>query len=674
MTEENELEILFKEIDKLEKISVKDTEEMLRLASCYMQLAELSANQEQFQKFLDLSHQELIKIKDLSDPVFSFMWHFLIGRVEFINGRYAIAIGYLKDSQELFGKMPTKDQSILLSEQVKEMLTFAETAQHFLTKPQAQPPKYYEASSLIHSFLSEDSPRLSDNVQLYLERLRQEPLITLKTIHELGREHLNSSNEGIMASYQKDMLLLEQAEQEKALQEELDQDYDDYQSFRPLGNMPKIFSDQNNNPEQFATTTDRIAKLYPEFIKFAQDPTNQEYSPTSDLVENQEKDEKYLKLVITYQNEDFPVIIIETPNRFDIKYNIPISLAPQEAKEFAKCPVCLSCLMFTHHNAFKLFKLQLIILNALNPQALGIYDESAERYFNRDFIKYSVSLKSNIAPNHLYSIQSVQADPEHVWIHTHGLTRFKRPELEFVNIATKDIAFYSNVLKATACRLIYDNTTYRPFDPFLLGTLNNDQEDLVATLVPWYRAMDKLPPNCLGGILDRIDGHNLESCLIFAYPNDKSIKKKEIYPLSIYQSYFDADNSFLIPDEETLRMQHLGQETLNFVQKFYLNTQKQKLKQNFQILFKVGLNMDSKFLNGSGEEVERKEYIWCELLDYITKEQIRVRLRNQPCFIENIQKDQLLTIDQKQIIDWVVKSKDPQQIVTPDQAYLLDRL
>ena len=327
------------------------------------------------------------------------------------------------------------------------------------------------------------------------------------------------------------------------------------------------------------------------------------------------------------------------------------------------------------------FQLKLLVAVA-DDDLLAVVDESGEQIFSGKYIM--LAAKSNVMPppSMLYNIQavsnSINDNPEddEVWLHTHGLARCHLPELEILNSNRKYVHCHCNLLNVVASRLLETGANIEVTAPICTAYLSDDRY-LVTTIVPWTEVIKDYSPKMLGGIEDRINGHNTFSCVIFVYPDKLAYDNDECHDINIYNDLLADDPMYFLSVEETNRMRELALERVNFMRNI-------GEKHPEYVHLKLGLNIDKGKKRGVQKQNEKeyllfvlqrlqneKEHLWFVLQRFIDENKIEAKLMNEPYYIKNLHEGDIAVYTISQITDWEIIT--PEYRIKPDDIYLLSK-
>lgn len=302
------------------------------------------------------------------------------------------------------------------------------------------------------------------------------------------------------------------------------------------------------------------------------------------------------------------------------------------------------------------YHLQLKLIHTLLPDVLAVLDDSSEKILSGRWVILAAQSTVPPAPRYLFTAQAVSGEDDCVWLHTHGLNRCGRPELEVLNSTKETYQTHYNTLEALALRLLDEENTPEYKAPFFLAYVDQGVP-LVVTLIDWEEAISCYPPDMLGGKNDREEGHNEDTCAIFVYPNQESFEEGKYSSLAIYDDILKENPIYMLSTSETNRMKALAAERMEyFFQAF-------KDKHN-HLLAKIGLLVDEPHRTDFSE----REHIWFEVTE-IKNGRITAKLTQEPYYIEGLHEGHMGTYSPEEITDWLIFT--PERRLTPDDIYIL---
>ena len=307
-------------------------------------------------------------------------------------------------------------------------------------------------------------------------------------------------------------------------------------------------------------------------------------------------------------------------------------------------------------NALFSYHLQLKLIHAMIPDALAVIDDSSEKILSGRWVALAAESEVPPAPRYLYTAQAVSGEEDCVWLHTHGLNRCGRPELEVLASTKDNYQEHYNVLETLANRILEDEEVPEFGSPYFLAYVAEGMP-LVVTLIDWEEAVELYEPDMLGGKRDRKDGHDRDTCVVFVYPSKESADKGEFYPLDIYDKFMKENPVFMISNEETDRMRAQAVERISYLFDAAAD-------QDNHILVKIGLLVDEEHKTQDNE----REHIWFELLE-VSGDRFQAKLTQEPYYIKDMHEGFVGEYGPEDVTDWLIYT--PEGRISPDDVYRL---
>ena len=368
------------------------------------------------------------------------------------------------------------------------------------------------------------------------------------------------------------------------------------------------------------------------------------------IIEEQRLGEKNPgKIKLSYENEEYEIGYY--PSKFSLPemYIKNYYFSDEEIEELREAKAALTIFMKFNNNPKKSYQLQLKLALAMVPNMIGLMDESAEKMLPVEWVKMTANSKTLPSSNDLYTVQAVSNDNGEIWLHTHGLCRCGITELEILQSNKENYNNHYNLITTFAGYLMEQKEKYKK--SAYIGILSN-RSPIVVTYISWTKALEEYKNLNLGSALDRKNGHNSKTSVIFIYKNENDEKQEKITKVSDYDKLWGDNPIFFISNEETERMKIVAMERFNFVR------EAAKKKEN-KIIIKIGLKIN---------ESDKFEHTWFELIEF-EGEEFRAKLLQEPYNVKDIHKgdERLYTV--KNVTDWVIYT--PNFTVVPGNVYLL---
>lgn len=316
--------------------------------------------------------------------------------------------------------------------------------------------------------------------------------------------------------------------------------------------------------------------------------------------------------------------------------------------------------MFFSDNSLESYHLQLKIIDTILPDKLGVIDYSSEKVLSGKWVSIAASSNVPPAPKYIYTVQAVCSESDEVWLHSHGLNRCNITELEVLNSTKDSYQTHYNIIETMANRLLELDSDFKEKEPMYLARLSENIH-LITTIVSWEEAVRLYDENLIGGKLDRENGHNKNTSVIFSYPSSEDYRNKDYKPIYIYDDILSGNPLYILTQKETNRMKSLAIERIEYVDRAFREGSN-------GILLKIALKVDDEYK----DEMNSYEHIWFELKDMDIYNDVFVgELTQKPYYIKGIGEGYIGKYKLKDITDWMIFSNGRR--LSPDDVYLIDR-
>ncbi len=373
-------------------------------------------------------------------------------------------------------------------------------------------------------------------------------------------------------------------------------------------------------------------------------------------VESAEAGEECLQVTVICGEESFSMEMYPTGFSIPELYRCQHFFPDIDIEAIQKLEYGLAVEMVFGVNALSSYHLQLKLIHAMLPDALAVIDDSSEKILSGRWVALAAESEVPPAPRYLYTAQAVSGEEDCVWLHTHGLNRCGRPELEVLASTKDNYQEHYNVLETLANRILEDEEVPEFGSPYFLAYVAEGMP-LVVTLIDWEEAVELYEPDMLGGKRDRKDGHDRDTCVVFVYPSQESADKGEFYPLDIYDKFMKENPVFMISNEETDRMRAQAVERISYLFDAAAD-------QDNHILVKVGLLVDEEHKTQDNE----REHIWFELLE-VSGDRFQAKLTQEPYYIKDMHEGFVGEYGPEDVTDWLIYT--PEGRISPDDVYRL---
>lgn len=255
----------------------------------------------------------------------------------------------------------------------------------------------------------------------------------------------------------------------------------------------------------------------------------------------------------------------------------------------------------------------------------------------------------------LWVIHSVRAGKEQsspddlVWLHTHGMWRCGRPELEMLEVPAADVSDAAALLNDIAS-LVLDSPPPAPGEPYEIG------RSLNVTFQPWQTVMETLNPDAPGGPAhrenDHEEGHTGVRAVICDVQSRGTYKQVWTWPQRVLEQLRSGDAVLYMTERATQRQEAIAQKHWpRFVDSI---KSEQPPQPDQRIMVKAG------FARGGDAKMFGREHLWIEI-DELTVGAPRGRLLHTPEEIPGLAAGDTVTIDPEMISDW--------QVIMPDGVF-----
>ncbi len=373
-------------------------------------------------------------------------------------------------------------------------------------------------------------------------------------------------------------------------------------------------------------------------------------------VESAEAGEECLQVTVICGEESFSMEMYPTGFSIPELYRCQHFFPDIDIEAIQKLEYGLAVEMVFGVNALSSYHLQLKLIHAMLPDALAVIDDSSEKILSGRWVALAAESEVPPAPRYLYTAQAVSGEEDCVWLHTHGLNRCGRPELEVLASTKDNYQEHYNVLETLANRILEDEEVPEFGSPYFLAYVAEGMP-LVVTLIDWEEAVELYEPDMLGGKRDRKDGHDRDTCVVFVYPSQESADKGEFYPLDIYDKFMKENPVFMISNEETDRMRAQAVERISYLFDAAAD-------QDNHILVKIGLLVDEEHKTQDNE----REHIWFELLE-VSGDRFQAKLTQEPYYIKDMHGGFVGEYGPEDVTDWLIYT--PEGRISPDDVYRL---
>ena len=174
-------------------------------------------------------------------------------------------------------------------------------------------------------------------------------------------------------------------------------------------------------------------------------------------VKFEEMEKETIRLVIVLKEETFLVEMYPMDFTLPELYRCQHLFPDVDVEAIQRAQYGLAIEMDFGIDALASYHLQLKLIHTMLPDVLAVIDDSSEKILSGRWVALAAQSKVPPAPRYLYTAQAVSGDEDTcVWLHTHGLKRCGRPELEVLNSTRDNYQEHYNVLETLANRILED--------------------------------------------------------------------------------------------------------------------------------------------------------------------------------------------------------------------------
>lgn len=328
--------------------------------------------------------------------------------------------------------------------------------------------------------------------------------------------------------------------------------------------------------------------------------------------------------------------------------------------------------LLDHDDPLESFRRLACFLAAPFDDIPGILDVNTTGWFQRSRIVEQFLPENNVPPTDvLWLIHAVSANDDDngnrgTWLHTHGMWRCGRPELEILQVERSLISAAGQLLNDIAERII-DDPLPEPGDPFLVG------KNLSVILMPWQDVASHLADGTPGDMSDRDQDDNgthtgVRAVICADLPRDEP-RSGWVWPKDVIERLESDEATIYRSKRASWRSAMRAQYTWGELATAFIKLRPYLPSQRDDPLALVMLK--AAFPGESGDSSElNAEHMWFEALRF-EGDRAEGKLLNEPIFITSLKKDDICWIEREQLSDWQVHSAEG--LVEPDNILALWR-
>lgn len=284
------------------------------------------------------------------------------------------------------------------------------------------------------------------------------------------------------------------------------------------------------------------------------------------------------------------------------------------------------------------FHFQLRVLLALAPGAVAAFDVAAYRLHHPEWLKESAQSAAPPAPTSLFVMHFVSDAGKPGWIHTHGLDRCGRLELELFDIDPDASRLLSELVNSTAAFFLEQGLP-GPGEPVEVG------RELTLLWLPWEEALGRKPPKFGGGKSDRDEVHGKPTAVLFA-PGKKvfGFFGSGLESIARHLPVLEGSPILYVSNSHTRRMEVLSRERLPTLKALF---GKLGANEHFKFLVKLG------YPTVDPEQYGSREHIWFEVHSF-GADHLDATCINQPHSVPTLREGLRGLHDLSLISDWTI--------------------
>lgn len=284
------------------------------------------------------------------------------------------------------------------------------------------------------------------------------------------------------------------------------------------------------------------------------------------------------------------------------------------------------------------FHFQLQALIAVAPAAVAAFDVAAFRLHHAEWIRESALSAAPPSPTSLFAMHFVSDQGRPGWIHTHGLDRCGRLELELFDITPAASRLLSELLNSTAAFFLEQGLP-SPGEAVEVG------RDLPLLWLPWEEALSRRGPRYGGGKADRDEVHGNPTAVLFA-PATKflGLFGSGLASPASHLPVLEGSPILYVSNQHTRRMEVLSRERLPTLKALF---GKLGANQHFKFLVKLG------YPTADPERFGSREHLWFEVHSF-GNEHVDATCINQPHSVPALREGLRGLHELGKISDWTI--------------------
>jgi uncharacterized protein YegJ (DUF2314 family) len=258
---------------------------------------------------------------------------------------------------------------------------------------------------------------------------------------------------------------------------------------------------------------------------------------------------------------------------------------------------------------------------------------------------HAVSPRSSDAPH--------TKSGEALWLHTHGLWRCGRPELEMIGVPAHHGRSAANLVNSVA-ELFLETAWPEPGAPFEIGS------EMWISLQPWQMVAPQVEGQACGGMADRTGdaapGHTGTRAVICSAEPQRMLPNRWVWPKGVVEQ-LDADQATIYrTTRATERQAAIARSTWpELATAFAAITSKPHLPDvppPAVVVLKVGFHPEGTDPN---DDRTPREHLWFEIKSF-DRDRAHGELINAPQGIPQLHEGDIVWLDRDRLSDWRVLS------------------
>lgn len=292
----------------------------------------------------------------------------------------------------------------------------------------------------------------------------------------------------------------------------------------------------------------------------------------------------------------------------------------------------------------------------------ALLDANSGRWHLRDALQEGL-LADDLPPlpEALWIVHAVGNADGSTWMHTHGLARCGRPELEMLEVPQRYATTACELLSAIAGRLL-EETPPPPGEPYEIGG------DLAVTFRRWQEVAPLIAAGVPGGMADRGPedhaAHRGVRAVVCPASAQGAGQDLRLWPQDALEAVAEGGIPLYLSRQATEHAAAQARVTWPRLQEAFASLAGGAGEPPVRFLIKAGHVLP-------GEPDAPREHIWFEVKRF-EGDRARGALLNTPVVIGSIKRGESVWIDRETVSDWSVRT--PLGVFGPAEAEAMSRL